>query len=109
TIGYREAANEYALLNKESAFGYIQKADWFKIRDISLSYNFTNVIRRLGAESYIRKLNVGASVHNLLNYSLYEGPDPEVNMTGSRAIARGRDFTSLQQPRTYNLTVSLGF
>jgi TonB-dependent SusC/RagA subfamily outer membrane receptor len=109
TPEYREAANEFALLDRGSVKGYLQKADWFKVRELSVSYNLIDLMKNLGAGDFVRKFDITASATNLFNYSLYEGPDPEVHWQGARTISQGEDFTSLQQPRTYNLSISLGF
>lgn len=109
TPEYREAANQFAMLDRGSVKGYLQEADWFKVRELSVSYNLMDLVEKFGGSDFLREFAISASATNLVNYSLYEGPDPEVHWQGARTISQGEDFTSLQQPRTYNLSIRLGF
>lgn len=107
---YTEAANEYARLTPTSDFGYVEDADFLRIREVSLSYNMLDLIRRsdvLG--SAIKRLSIAVSVRNLALFTNYSGVDPEVNFAGARSASRGQDFLTQQNPRVYNATLSIGF
>jgi hypothetical protein len=107
---YTEAANEYALMTTNSDFGYVEDADFLRIREISLSYNAMDLIKRSSTlANAVKKLSVSVSVRNLALFTDYSGIDPEVNFAGARSSSRGQDFLTLQNPRVYNATVSVGF
>ena len=64
---------------------WIQKGDFVKLREISLTYDVPrNLIARLGAQS----MSVILSGRNLALWSDYEGTDPEVNSYGGRNFVR---------------------
>lgn len=106
---YTDAANEYAIMTTNSDFGYVEEADFFRIREVSLSYNFTDVLKSVGLNKAVKNLTLAASVRNLALFTDYSGVDPEVNFAGARSSSRGQDFLTLQNPRVINATVSIGF
>lgn len=108
TEEYKKAAAEYASLDWRYAGNYIEDADYFIIREVSLSYDFTNLLRDFDLTSYVKTFAAGISVRNLARFTKYSGADVELNYTGSRTIARGNDFLTLQNPRTVNFWVRLG-
>lgn len=64
---------------------WIQKGDFVKLREISLTYDVPrNLIARIGAQS----MSVILSGRNLALWSDYEGVDPEVNSYGGRNFVR---------------------
>jgi TonB-dependent starch-binding outer membrane protein SusC len=82
-------------------FHYIEKADFIKLRDLSLTYS-------LPSEWAQRMRADGASItlagHNLALWSDYSGIDPEVNSYGNRNFARTDVYPV---PMTRRLTMSL--
>lgn len=109
TAEYNAAANEYAMMDPGFDYGFIERADWLKLRELSINYNFRDFLSRLGAESYITDLNVSVGGRNLLTTSKYSGIDPEVNFAGARSLSRGQDFLTMPPSRQLYFTVSLGF
>ncbi|MEX0660913.1 MAG: carboxypeptidase-like regulatory domain-containing protein [Balneolaceae bacterium] len=109
TPEYESAANEFAKQNLGYDSGFIERADWLKLREVSLSYNFRDILERFGADGYVNSLNVSIAGRNLFTTSKYSGIDPEVNFAGARSLSRGQDFLTMPQPRQYYFTVSLGF
>lgn len=109
TPEYRDVANEYALLDAQSAMGFIQAADYFGVGEISVGYDVTELVSSLGIGESVSSARLTASGRNVLLYSLYEGPDPRLHWNGARSLGRGRDFTSLQHPRTWSLSLNLTF
>jgi hypothetical protein len=107
---YITAANRYAHLDvtDDSRANWIEKADFFGVREISLGYDASDLIAGVAGQ-YIRSLAIGVSARNVAIFTDYSGPDPEVNDTGSRGVERGTDFLTLQSPRTYNISLELGF
>ena len=108
TPEYKAAAEKFATLDWRYDANYIYDADYLKIREISLSYTFNDLLKNVSAFRYIRNLTIGFSARNVFTFTDYPGPDPEVNFAGSRSLIRGQDFLTLQNPRTYNFFVQLG-
>ncbi len=109
TPEYISAANEFALNSPAFDSGFIERADWLKLRELSLSYNFRDILARFGADGYVNNLNISVAGRNLFTTTKYSGIDPEVNFAGARSLSRGQDFLTMPQPRQYYLTVSFGF
>lgn len=108
TAEYKKAAEEFALLDWRNYAGWIEDADYLIIREVSLSYDFTDLLRELDFTTYLKGLYAGVSVRNLARITKYSGADVEFNGTGGRGNARAMDFGTLQTPRTVNFWVRLG-
>ena len=85
---------------------YIEDAEYFKIRELSLSYSFNDLLLQTGYD-YIRDITVGISALNLWTLTNYSGADPEINFSGSRSLGRGQDYLTLQHPKVYNFWVRI--
>jgi hypothetical protein len=104
TSQYVEAANKFAKMDPGYYSNYIEDAGYFKLRELSLSYNFRDILSGTGY-NYIKDITVGISVLNVLTLTNYSGSDVEINSWGSRSLSRGVDFFSLQHPRVYNFWI----
>lgn len=108
TEEYREAANQFALTDWRHDSNYLEDADYLKLREITVSYDFADLYRQSTGRTDVRTLLIGLSARNILTATEYSNPDPEVNFTGARSLTRGQDFLTLQNPRALYLTVSVG-
>lgn len=108
TAAYNEAANKLAHLDWHHDANFIEDADHFKIREVSLSYSFKDFLPEFYANSYIKDLVVGVSARNIFTTSKYSGADVEVNFDGGRSLSRGQDFLTMQNPKVYNFWVRIG-
>lgn len=87
---------------------YIEDGSYFRISDISLSYNLpARWIRKIRAKS----LRIVASVRNVWLWTSYSGYDPDVNsVTGDYTdLIPGLDNGSYPRARTYTLGIDLMF
>jgi TonB-dependent SusC/RagA subfamily outer membrane receptor len=113
TPEYREAANQFAELensDRVSTSNFLEDADFLKVREIAVGYDFTDLINRAVQTNLpVREFRVRLSGRNLFTFTEYGGPDPQVNQTGARTITQGTDFLTLQTPRTFAATLSVGF
>ncbi|MFW5973666.1 MAG: TonB-dependent receptor domain-containing protein, partial [Bacteroidota bacterium] len=109
TQEYIDAANQYAFTRGDIISNYVEPGDFLKLREVGLSFNATNLIRGSQAADYIRSLTVAVSGRNLLTTTKYSNPDPEINQTGARSSGVSQDFLTLPSPRSWNLSVSIGF
>lgn len=84
--------------------------NWFKLRDISLSYNFpARVYNRIRA---LKGLGAFVTANDLVLFTNYSGPDPAVNgnTAGTRGVgAFGFDFFTLPSPISVNIGLRAAF
>ena len=104
---YKQAAEEFAKMDHNYDCNFIEDADYFKLREISLSYSFRDLLPMIYADKYIEDLILGVSARNLWTTTKYSGADVELNFDGSRSAVRGQDFLTLQQPRVYTFWLRL--
>ena len=104
TPEYQQAAERFARLDHTFTSNFIEDGDFLKLREISLTYSFKDLLPKFFAGSYVKDFVVGFSVRNVWTTTKYSGPDVEVNHNGARTLTRGDDFLTLQNPRAYNLT-----
>lgn len=109
TPGYIEAANDLAKLNPNYDGNFVEDADYVKLREIAVRYDFSGVLGNLGINQ-VRSLSLGVAARNIATWTEYSGPDPEVNFDGNAGgeTDLGQDFLTLQNPRQLYFTVSLG-
>jgi TonB-dependent SusC/RagA subfamily outer membrane receptor len=108
TAEYIDAANKYAKMSPNYDGNFVEDADYFKIREVSLSYSFADLLPTFYVNNYIRDIVVGFSARNIYTSTKYSGPDVEVNFDGSRSLSRGIDFLTLQNPKSYSFFVRVG-
>ncbi len=84
----------------------LKDASWFRIRNISLSYDLTNKVLKM---PYFDNLRIIFSVDNVYLNTPYPSWDPETNYFGSDSNVYG--FTGLRIPatRTYSLKFNFTF
>lgn len=84
---------------------YIYKANFVKLRDLSLTYTLPGRIASMASANSAAFTIAG---HNLALWSKYPGPDPEVNTYGNRSFIRG-DIYAMPMTRRISATVNLTF
>lgn len=109
TAEYNKAAEEFAQYMQRDRGNFIYPADYFALRELSLSYDFTDLMKEYLSNSYLSNLVVGMSVRNVIRLSKYD-LDYEVNYGGGQGSATyASDLGTLPQPRTFNFWVKVGF
>ncbi len=109
TAEYIDVAERYARTNTNFDSNFVEDADWLKLREISLRYNFTDLLQNAAGATPINNFTVGLAGRNLFTFTKYSGPDPEVNFDGSTGLIRNQDFLTLPQSRQFQVSVTLGF
>ncbi|MCX6132515.1 MAG: TonB-dependent receptor [Ignavibacteriales bacterium] len=108
TPEYVDAANKYAKMNSSYYANFIYPADLLSIREISLSYNFTDLMKEFMPVSYISGVQGGFTVRNAFKWTKFP-LDPEVNTGGGDLSTSSSEFATLPQPRTYNAWLRFTF
>ncbi|MEQ1799106.1 MAG: SusC/RagA family TonB-linked outer membrane protein [Lacibacter sp.] len=85
------------------------KSDFVKLRNISLAYNFTDLINKVAFFNFVKGLQLSASCRNVaIFYKDLPGLDPEA-IQSSGDIRAGYENSSLPTTRNYNLTLNVKF
>jgi len=85
------------------------KSDFIKLRNISLTYNFTSLMKEVAFLNFVKGLSLSASCRNAaILYKDLPGLDPEA-MQSSGDIRAGYENASLPTTRNYNLTLNVKF
>lgn len=86
----------------------VEDGSFLRLQTLSLGYNFpTKVTGRMG----LSKMRVAVTGTNLWLWTRYSGFDPEAN-TGYGTVARlapGLDMSPYPRPRSFSLSIELGF
>jgi hypothetical protein len=83
----------------------IQKADFLKLRDLSLSYDLPSAMLGRFADHATLML----AGHNLRIWTKYGGADPELNFNGGTSTFNRNDSWTVPNPRRYTLSVAARF
>jgi TonB-linked SusC/RagA family outer membrane protein len=85
------------------------KSDFVKLRNISLAYNFSDLIQKVAVLKFVKGLSLSASCRNAaILYKDLPGLDPEA-IQSSGDIRAGYENSSLPTTRNYNLTLNIKF
>lgn len=81
---------------------FVEKANWSRIREITLSYSFNTPAFR--ETTKLNAITIGVTGRNLFLWTPYTGIDPETNLTGAN---NGRGIDYFQNPNTRSLLFKL--
>jgi TonB-dependent starch-binding outer membrane protein SusC len=82
---------------------WIEKGDFTKLRELSLGYQLPGKLWKFTNAS------VTVAGRNLLAITPYSGFDPETSAAGQSNGVRSFDFNEVPIPKTYSVTINLGF
>ena len=83
----------------------VQKADFLKLRDLSLSYDLPAAF----VGRFADRATLMLAGHNLRIWTKYGGADPELNFNGGTSTFNRNDSWTVPTPRRYTFSVALGF
>ncbi len=83
---------------------YIEDASWIRLRDLTLSYNFNNLLK----QTFVDNLEVYFTAKNLWLSTPYTGIDPETSLLGA-SNAQGMDYFDMPGTRTYLVGLRFAF
>ncbi len=90
---------------------FIEKnINWFRLRDITVTYNFSNAIA--GKQKIFKTFSLFVTGNDLLLFTNYSGADPMVNgnTAGTRGVgAAGFDFGNIAVPVSINIGLRTSF
>jgi len=91
-----------------NSYNYITSVNWLKLRSLSMSYDFTNLIKR---QNVIKGLSLNVTGTNLFTWTNYKGMDPEVSTAGGTggSGSTGIDYCSIPSTSSFSFGVNLTF
>lgn len=88
---------------------FVYKSDYIKLRNISLSYNLTDIVKKANMLHFVKGLTVTASARNVaILYKDIPGLDPEA-IQSSGDFRAGYENASLPTTRNYNFSLNVKF
>lgn len=105
--GVTPTTNGGRTLYREVNSAWIEDADYLKIQNITLGYNFNQ--KFITESKFVKNLRVYASVQNLVTFTNYSGANPEATTANSGVLTPGRDFISYPLPRIMTFGVNMTF
>lgn len=84
---------------------HIQKADFVKLRDLSLSYDLPAML----VGKFADRATITAAGHNLKVWTKYGGADPELNFNGGESTFNRNDSWTVPMTTRYSLSLSVNF
>ncbi len=85
---------------------FLEDGSYLRLKNISFGYN---VPQQWLGRFRVQSVRLVASATNLLTFTNYSGPDPEVSTLDGSTSAQGIDFFTLPQVRTMVLGLTVGF
>jgi len=108
TPEYKAAAEKYIKVAKEFSGNFVEDADYFALRELSISYDLTDFMKSTFNLKNFKSLAVGFSARNLYRYSKYYRNDVQLEYDGSRTASKAHEFYTNPVPKTYNFWFSFG-
>ena len=88
---------------------FVFKSDFIKLRNVSLAYNLTGLVKKVSYLKFFKGLTLSASVRNLaILHKDLPGLDPEA-IQSSGDVRTGYENSSLPTTRSYNLSLNVKF
>jgi TonB-linked SusC/RagA family outer membrane protein len=85
---------------------YLEDGSYLRLKNVTLGYDIpAGVAGRIGG---MKSARIFLSADNLLTWTHYRGPNPDVNTQGQDNIDRGFDLGAYPLARTYRLGINFG-
>ena len=84
---------------------HIQKADFVKLRDVSMSYDLPAML----VGKFAERATVTLAGHNLKIWTKYGGADPEINFNGGESTFNRNDSWTVPMTKRYSLSLAVNF
>lgn len=87
---------------------FITSVNWVKLRSLSLTYDFSSILK---GTKVIKSISATAVGTNLLTWTNYKGMDPEVSAAGGTggSGSQGIDYLGVPAVRTFTFGINVSF
>ena len=91
-----------------NSYNFITSVNWVKLRSLSLTYDFTGMLKN---QKVIKGLSATAVGTNLFTWTNYKGMDPEVSAAGGTggSGSTGIDYLGVPAVASFTFGVNLKF
>jgi TonB-linked SusC/RagA family outer membrane protein len=103
--GTTPALREAAASNARGSSRFLENGSYLRLKNISLGYTIPELVT--GKVKGISNVRIYVTGQNVLTFSDYSGPDPEI--VNGNFFERGVDFSSFPNLRTFTGGIQLGF
>jgi hypothetical protein len=102
-----QANNPFENGNDNVSSRYVENGSFVRLRNVSLSYNFTAIdfVKSIG----IKTLRAYVAGENLVTITKYSGYAPDLNIGGTSPSTQGLDFGVYPLARTITFGLNVGF
>ncbi len=89
---------------------FIEDGSYLRMSHVTLAYDFSNLMRRLGSRNPIKGMKLSFTGRNLFLITRYSGADPQVMPAATGGTgAMGIDNYSVPSMRSYNINLNVTF
>ena len=91
-----------------NSYNFITSVNWVKLRSLSLTYDFTGILKN---QKVIKGISATAIGTNLFTWTNYKGMDPEVSAAGGTggSGSTGIDYLGVPAVATFTFGINLTF
>jgi ferric enterobactin receptor len=91
-----------------NSYNFITSVNWLKLRSLSLTYDFTGLLKK---QTVIKGISATATGTNLLTWTNYKGMDPEVSVAGGTggSGSTGIDYLGVPAVASFTFGINLKF
>lgn len=99
---------QYWLNYAANSYNFITSVNWLKLRSLSLTYDFTNVLKN---QKIIKGISATAVGTNLFTWTNYKGMDPEVSAAGGTggSGSTGIDYLGVPAVASFTFGINVKF
>ena len=93
--------------NKRISDLYVEDGSYLRLKTLQLGYT---IPQSISSKVYMSSLRVFITGQNLLTFTKYSGPDPEIGqITSSNTLSRGVDIGTYPQAQTFTAGINITF
>jgi ferric enterobactin receptor len=91
-----------------NSYNFITSVNWLKLRSLSLTYDFTGLLKK---QTLIKGISATATGTNLFTWTNYKGMDPEVSVAGGTggSGSTGIDYLGVPAVASFTFGINLKF
>jgi hypothetical protein len=108
TVSGRNLIQQYWTNYAANSYNFITSVNWVKLRSLSLSYDFTSMLK---SKKIFKEITATAIGNNLITWTNYKGMDPEVSAAGGTggSGSTGIDYLGVPAIATFTFGLNLTF
>ena len=108
TYSGKNLIQQYWTNYANNSMNFITSVNWVKLRSLSLTYDFTGILKN---KKIIKELSATAIGYNLHTWTNYKGMDPEVSAAGGTggSGSTGIDYLGVPAVASFTFGINMTF